>query len=128
VFYSLGVLTLPVRAAPQAALDMLVLDWNSVEDDQTYAVAWGDVDNDGDLDLAVGNGNARQPSRVYLNQYGVLESVASWSSSESGNSYSLAWGDVDGDETWTWRLPIAAWNIRLLRASRPGSTATRTAA
>jgi len=64
--------------------------WYSSDSD-----AWGDVDNDGDLDLAVGNYGA--PNRVYLNEGGVLTSVATWSSDESDDTRSVAWGDVDND-------------------------------
>ena len=60
-------------------------------------MAWGDVDGDGDLDLAVGN--SRSANKVYLNQNGVLQTAADnpWSSSEMDNTISVAWGDVDGD-------------------------------
>ncbi len=67
--------------------------WTSVRGDDTLSVAWGDYDNDGDLDLAVGNsGN----SQIYRNDNGNLSSNAVWSSADGG-AYSVAWGDVDGD-------------------------------
>ena len=69
--------------------------WWSTERDSTYSVAWGDVDGDGDLDLAVGNYG--QPNRLYRNDGGVLTASAVWSSTESDSTYSVAWGDVDGD-------------------------------
>jgi hypothetical protein len=80
--------------------------WSSGESDFTYTVAWGDVDGDGDLDLAMGNadkydGNCAcwigQPNRLYRNDGGTLTPSAIWSSSESDNTWSLAWGDMDGD-------------------------------
>jgi subtilisin-like proprotein convertase family protein len=69
--------------------------WLSNESDHTWSVAWGDVDGDGDLDLAVGNEG--QPSRLYRNDGGMLTASAVWSSNESSETTSVAWGDVDGD-------------------------------
>jgi uncharacterized repeat protein (TIGR01451 family) len=71
------------------------LAWSSSEQDQTNSVAWGDWDNDGDLDLAVGN--AEQPDRVYENMAGPLGRAAVWSSTEQEDTTAVAWGDWDGD-------------------------------
>jgi FG-GAP-like repeat/FG-GAP repeat/IPT/TIG domain len=74
--------------------------------DQTFSVAWGDYDGDGDLDLAVGNGCSAsnqsstpvgQPNRLYRNDHGVLTTQAVWSSAETECTFSLVWGDYDGD-------------------------------
>ncbi|MCP4288512.1 MAG: VCBS repeat-containing protein [Gammaproteobacteria bacterium] len=69
--------------------------WFSNNSDWTWSVAWGDVDGDGNLDLAVGNQNG--PNRVYLNRGSSLDSTATWSDNDSDSTRSVAWGDVDGD-------------------------------
>ncbi|MBN1887871.1 MAG: VCBS repeat-containing protein [Thermoflexales bacterium] len=79
--------------------------YSTAERDDTYSVAWGDVDNDGDLDLAVGNGG--QPNRLYRNEGGSLTPHSVWSSVESDTTYSVAWGDVDNDGD----LDLAVGNI-----------------
>ena len=59
----------------------------------TWCFAWGDVDNDDYLELAVSD---MRKFYVFKNNAGTLESSASWSV-DFGYSYSVAWGDVDGD-------------------------------
>lgn len=66
--------------------------------DNSAALALGDVDTDGDLDLVVGN--QAQPDRLYLNN----GTIAPWQgvapidiSGVLDNTFALALGDVDGD-------------------------------
>jgi hypothetical protein len=60
--------------------------------------AWGDLDNDGDLDLFVAN-QRNQHNDLYLNQgNGTFVRVESGEIvSDHGDSYSAAWADYDGD-------------------------------
>ncbi|MFC1679756.1 FG-GAP-like repeat-containing protein, partial [Elusimicrobiota bacterium] len=69
--------------------------WNSPMTEITREMAWGDFDNDGDLDLAAGN-SGPQSNRVYRNDGdGTFGNY--WLSPESEETYGVAWGDYDGD-------------------------------
>src|SRR6185436_6273171 len=59
---------------------------------------WGDMDNDGDLDLAVSGGagdQIRHYCRIYRNENGALNSVAAELPASVHGS--VAWGDYDND-------------------------------
>ena len=64
----------------------------------SYSNAWGDYDNDGDLDLAVSLGTGEV--RLYRNDKAVLTSVGAAVGMPQAGSYELrglSWGDYDGD-------------------------------
>ncbi|MBV7329374.1 VCBS repeat-containing protein [Chloroflexi bacterium TSY] len=98
------------------------IGWESPYISDTRSVAWGDWDNDGDLDLAVGN--FAQPNQIYEFQDGTLnlslESHIGWQSADSANTQSLAWGDWTGDGI----LDLAVGNFGAANQVFIGSTET----
>lgn len=69
--------------------------WRTGPVDYTLDVAWGDVDNDGDLDLACANEFG--PNRIYRNTGNGLDSIPFWESADTRNSLQIDFGDVNGD-------------------------------
>jgi len=67
--------------------------------DAAVGPAWGDYDNDGDLDLFLARYN--RPSRLYRNDAGVFVNVTGNSLlapvASVGNTRAAAWGDYDRD-------------------------------
>jgi len=64
----------------------------------SFSNAWGDYDNDGDLDLAVSLGTGEV--RLYRNDKGVLVSVGAQVGMPQAGSHELrglSWGDFDQD-------------------------------
>lgn len=64
------------------------------------STSWGDVDNDGDLDLFVTNGERSEPNEFYLNEGGgrftaVFNNLTV--KTENVSSFGAAWGDYDND-------------------------------
>ena len=82
----------------------VVNGWESQVITESLAVAWGDMNRDGLLDLAVGNDGR---NAVYLNISGTLDITPIWTSNETDWTQSVAWGDVNGDG-W---LDLAAGNV-----------------
>jgi hypothetical protein len=68
--------------------------WTSGPENDTRSVALGDVDGDGDLDLACGNGSG---AVVYANLGGTFATTPMWSSEPTTSGLGVALADVDGD-------------------------------
>ena len=63
----------------------------------TYAVAWGDFTGDGHLDLVIGTGNGGTDHLWRNDGSGSFTSVYGGPTSNTENTYSVAWGDFTGD-------------------------------
>ncbi len=63
----------------------------------TQDLAWADVDEDGDPDLATAEFSTGQ-FRIYLNRGGVLDAAPSWQFDSPNVGTALTFGDINGDE------------------------------
>jgi len=75
--------------------------WRPHDRDNSFAGAFGDIDRDGDLDLAMAcgedYGDSLQRAKVYRNQGGVLDTLPVWQSNLQSYFYDAAWVDIDRD-------------------------------
>jgi len=75
--------------------------WSAADTNPSDAVRFCDIDNDGDLDLFVGQvipGGGHGKVTMYRNDGGTLDTVASWTAEEGvGWVLRLAFGDYDAD-------------------------------
>jgi hypothetical protein len=69
--------------------------WVSDNSHYFYDVTWGDVDNDGDLDLAFIDSDG--PIMVYYNHDGSIETSPSWQSVATDDGNTLIFGDINND-------------------------------
>jgi hypothetical protein len=83
----------------------LTPDWSSTLDRQIGGMAWGDYDNDGDLDLATGCyfSNSFPPIPeyevlIYRNDNGVLTTSPAWISSDMRSTTDVKFADLNGDD------------------------------
>jgi hypothetical protein len=67
----------------------------------TQTAAWGDYDNDGDLDLYVGNEASESiaaPSQLFRNDHGIFTDVAATAGVHNDRyAKAVVWGDYNGD-------------------------------
>jgi PKD repeat protein len=76
-------------------------DWQTPEEIFSFSCALGDVDNDGDLDIAFATGEGYyqdyQHCLVYRNDGGAFATTPHWMSDSVGAAMDVTWGDVDND-------------------------------
>lgn len=65
----------------------------------TYTCAWGDYDNDGDLDVFVGSSQTCNGSFLYQNNDGIFSDVGEDANLQfqNGNATASCWADYDND-------------------------------
>lgn len=83
----------------------LTPDWSSTLERQIGGMAWGDYDNDGDLDLATGCyfSNSYPPIPeyevlIYRNDNGILTTTPAWVSTDMRSTTDVKFADLNGDD------------------------------
>ena len=103
----------------------VTLDVGMVQHYPTQTAAWADYDNDGDLDLYIGNEteeNVRAPCQLYRNDGDTFRDVAdSAGVTNGGYSKAVVWGDFDGDRYPDLYVSNNDAKNRLYRNNRDGT-------
>jgi hypothetical protein len=81
--------------------------WQSDDSTMAMDVVWGDVDNDGDLDLALCYNELG--AAIHYNYFGTLETTPSWKTVSTDPSNTIILGDVNNDG---WLDVIVAFNYQ----------------
>ncbi len=75
--------------------------WESEDRFFCFSVALGDIDNDGDLDLAAAAGEPYyhdpEPNRLFLNEGAAFQEPAAWISGEARHSMDVVFFDADAN-------------------------------
>ncbi|MEZ5359336.1 MAG: FG-GAP-like repeat-containing protein [Candidatus Zixiibacteriota bacterium] len=82
--------------------------WETAYGTQALDVAWGDIDNDGDLDIAFCYDSG--PPALFYNGGGTIETTPSWVALHDESANTIVFGDVNGDD---WLDLIVAFNNQL---------------
>lgn len=85
----------------QSGTFQTISGWRPSDLDNSFACAFGDMDGDGDLDLAIAcgesYGDSAQRAKVYLNNNGVMDTIPTWQSNVVSYFYDVSWVDIDSD-------------------------------